>query len=121
MADFTEKQIQLVWEKGKAVKNYDKDKYRQDPCGAWIVRDKYGSQGSHGWQIDHAYPSSKGGDEDIRNLRPMHWKNNQSKGDDYPNYTYKVKAEGKKNVEIEASIVVHDDLQKTLKTLYKIK
>ena len=70
----SEEKEQKVWEKGRAVDNYDKDKYRKDQCGAWVQRDKHGNR-THkfGWEIDHI--DSEGGDE-LSNLRPLQWKNN---------------------------------------------
>ena len=51
-----------VWEKAQTVDGFNPDMYRKDPCGAWIVWDKYGVQDSiYGWQIDHIYPQSKVG------------------------------------------------------------
>lgn len=46
-----------------------------------------------GWEIDHIYPASKLKErkdvtdeqiDDMRNLRPLNWRNNASKGADYP-------------------------------------
>jgi len=75
----SEENIQEVWEKGEIVTNYDKNKYRKDQCGAWIIRDKYGDRSSiYGWEIDHISP--EGGD-DLSNLRPLQWKNNVAKSE----------------------------------------
>lgn len=79
MANWTNEQIQDVWEKGTIVKNYDKDKDRQDQCGAWIKRDEYGNRNSsYGWEIDHISP---GGADILSNLRPLQWQNNVDKSD----------------------------------------
>ena len=54
----------------------------QDVCGAWIDKAAYGQRGSnYGWEIDHIIPRSRGGTNAIANLRPLHWKNNDAKGD----------------------------------------
>jgi hypothetical protein len=75
----TEEEIQQVWEKGRIVDNYDKNKYRKDQCSAWIIREKYGDRNSvFGWEIDHIDPD---GGEDISNKRPLQWKNNVAKGE----------------------------------------
>ena len=54
---FSDEVVQRVWEKGRIVSNYDKDKYRKDQCGAWITRAQYGNRDSmYGWEIDHIDP-----------------------------------------------------------------
>jgi hypothetical protein len=121
MADFSNKQIQDVWEKGTTVENYDSTKYRKDLAGAWIARNDYGKETQLGWQIDHVYPSSKGGDENLINLRPMHWENNQSKADDYPKYKTVKSSKDDKNIDDPNSFTVNENLQGELKKLYKIK
>lgn len=116
-----------VWEKGRVVPNYDPDKYRKDACGAWISWERYGDKHSpYGWQIDHIYPESRlhlrrfsqENIDDLRNLRPMHWKNNQSKGSDYPTYHSVVKAIDNHNEDIEDTFEVNASLQNTLRQMY---
>ena len=93
----SEEKEQKVWEKGKAVDNYDKDKYRKDQCGAWIQRDKHGNRNyKFGWEIDHINP--KGGD-DLSNLRPLQWENNVATGEGKLKCV--VASKGNKNVDIE--------------------
>jgi len=121
MADFSNKQIQEVWEKATVVENYDSSKFRKDLAGAWIVKNDYGKETQFGWQVDHVYPSSKGGDENPINLRPMQWENNQSKGDDYPSYKTVKTSKEDKNIDQANSFTVNDQLQTELKKLYKIK
>jgi len=48
MADFSDKQIQDVWNKGTIVENFDSSKYRKNVAGAWMQRDKYGIQELYG-------------------------------------------------------------------------
>lgn len=84
--DFPDSLKKQVWEKGKIVSGIDKDKKRQDACGAWIEWDKHGETVSNGngWEIDHIKPVAEKGDDDITNLQPLQWQNNRSKGDTYP-------------------------------------
>ena len=98
---FSDSQIKQIWdEKGIIVEGYDKDLYRKDAAGAWIAFSMYGNRDSVlGWEIDHVWPKSKGGGEHPENLRPLNWRNNDSKGDDYPVYRTAIIAEGNKNVQ----------------------
>ena len=120
-------QIEKVWNKGKIVPNFDSSKYRKDACGAWIVRDKYGDTHSpYGWQIDHIYPEAKlklrrldqESIDNIKNMRPMHWQNNASKGADYPTYHSVIKAVDNHNEEIDDVFEVNADVQAALRDLY---
>ena len=108
-----------VWEKAKEVKGYAPQLVRKDCCGAWILYNEYGDTDSDfGWEIDHVFPLSMGGGNDIDNLRAMQWQNNRSKGDNYPAYKTAVYAEGNKNVEAERQLKVNDALQDKLRRLY---
>jgi len=92
---FTDERIQQIWEKGKTVRDYDRDKCRKDRCGAWIKRKKYGDRDSaFGWEVDHINP--KGG-EGLSNLRPLQWKNNVVTGEG--RLKCPVTAKGEKNIE----------------------
>ena len=121
MANFSQDIINKVWEKGFSIDGYDAAKFRQDTCGAWMQKDKYGTEENLGWAIDHVYPSSKGGKDDLENLRPMNWQNNRSKADNYPSYQCVIKSNDNKNVKSDETRVVHESLQETLKSKYKIK
>lgn len=118
-----------VWEKGQKVEGFNPDMYRKDPCGAWIVWDKYGVLDNlYGWEIDHIYPQSKlqkrGSHaeliDDLRNLRPMQHDNNASKSDDYPSYTAVVTSEGNKNIRKDTILTVNESTRTILDQLYKL-
>ena len=94
---FSDAIIQAVWKKGEIVTNNDPDVYRKDQCGAWIARTAYGNRDSqYGWEIDHITPKSKGGGDELSNLRPLQWENNVSKQEG--RLTCPVTASGSNNV-----------------------
>jgi len=73
----TDNQEQEVWERGMAGEGHDPSEWRKDICGAWIKRSHYGKRDSEfGWEIDHIDKNQE--NNDIRNLRPLQWKNNAS-------------------------------------------
>lgn len=113
--------IQRIWEKGLIVEGYDKNLYRKDSAGAWIARDSYGDRTSIlGWEIDHVFPVDRGGDNHFDNLRPINWRNNASKGSNYPSYTAAVVSEGNRNVLNEQPRTVNGTLQERLRLIYGI-
>lgn len=127
--EISEELKRKVWAKGIKVPNYDPDKFLKDACGAWIAWDRYDDKHSpYGWQIDHIYPESKlrlkcFGQEsvdDLRNLRPLHWKNNESKGADYPTYRAVTKAVNNHNEDIDDTFEVNERVQSDLRDLYGI-
>jgi 5-methylcytosine-specific restriction endonuclease McrA len=73
-----------VWNKGTVVQGYDPAERRKDICGNWMRYSDHGSQTEYGWEIDHIFPSSKGGSDDLSNLQPLYWENNRKKSDTYP-------------------------------------
>lgn len=114
--------INAVWGKATKVDGFDPNQFRKDGCGAWIIRNHYGLRDSiFGWEIDHVYPQSLGGDDNIENLRAMQWENNASKGDDYPSYRAVVQSEGNKNVYVNVQFTVNQSRQNILASLYNIK
>ena len=111
--------ISQVWEKGLVIDGYNPNLYRQDFGGAWIAREEYGNVNSMlGWEIDHVYPISKGGNDAFDNLRPMNWRNNRSKGDSFPDYIASVTSEENRNIEKEVKCRVNDSLLDKLNKLY---
>lgn len=127
MCEVTEQLKKIIWEKGIIVEKYDSDKIRKDACGAWIQYDKYGDRNSiFGWEIDHVYPQSilrdKGvSKEDIDNMlnmRPLNWINNESKGSDYPVYHANVVSNDDTNKRGDYEFEVNQELQKKLQEKY---
>ena len=80
---WTQKIIDDVWNKATIISNEnEKIGHRQDQCTAWINKNDYGNRDSvYGWEIDHITPQSNGGNDNLSNLRPLHWKNNASRQD----------------------------------------
>jgi hypothetical protein len=118
MGNFSDETVEAIWQKAKVIDGNDSKIKRKDVCDAWIKRDQYGKETEYGWEIDHALPVQKDGKDDIENLRPMHWQNNRTKGDDFPAYTRKITSEGTKNIESEKMLNINDSTKKDLKRLY---
>ena len=78
--------IEAVWEKAQTVAGSNPQKFRKDVCGAMMVKSSFGRDSQFGWEVDHILPISKGGKDDLHNLQPLHWKNNERKADDHPNW-----------------------------------
>ncbi|MFC1663512.1 HNH endonuclease signature motif containing protein [Patescibacteria group bacterium] len=87
---FDEDIIEEVWKKGGVEPSHPG--FRKDKCGASMQYTKYGKTEQWGWEIDHIKPDSRGGTDDIGNLQPLQWENNRNKGDDYPNWSCKVRS-----------------------------
>ncbi|MBQ4407937.1 MAG: hypothetical protein II852_13140 [Bacteroidales bacterium] len=112
--------IDQIWEKALVVEGIDPNLYRKDSAGAWISRTAFGDAGSiFGWEIDHIYPVSLGGDNNIINLRPMNCGNNRSKGNSYPYYVADVVSDGNTNIYRKTQCTVNIKLQTILNQLYQ--
>lgn len=126
---WSDKQIDAVWQKGRTVEGYLPEKYRIDACGAWMARSEFGSKTILGWEIDHVFPQKlareRGYSQEeidvIGNLRPLNWRNNKSKGYDYPDYTSAITRVENRNVEREESKTVADVYRTRLDEAFKIK
>jgi 5-methylcytosine-specific restriction endonuclease McrA len=90
MANFTEEQIEAVWANANGIEGENQDYIRQDHAGAWIKKEQYGIESLYGWEIDHKFPESLGGGEELVNLQVLHWKNNRSKSNNFPVYQTEV-------------------------------
>lgn len=96
---FTENTIREVWKKAKIDMENDPNVWRKDQCSAWINFKDYGKRDSkYGWEIDHIKPVSRGGGDELSNLRPLHWKNNLKTSDG--RLTCPIKSSGNKNIGI---------------------
>lgn len=90
--------IEHIWDHAKNVDGRNPDIWRRDFAGALIRRDQYGVSCKYGWVVDHIKPKSMGGDDSLDNLQALHWRNNVSKGSDYPVLETRVTSDGKDNI-----------------------
>lgn len=74
-----------VWDKATPIVGAPPAIVRTDPYGKVMARAAYGdTQSAYGWEVDHIQPVTKGGTDELANLRPLHWEMNRQKGDQYP-------------------------------------
>ena len=127
MCRITDELKKRIWNKALKVEGYDPEKVRKDSCGAWIVYDRYNDKSSiFGWEIDHIYPLKgllkRNTPEEIRdnilNLRPLNWLNNQSKSYDYPIFHAVVTAKDDHNVRGDYQFEIDKTLQNELDSLF---
>jgi len=68
-----ERIVAEVWQHGRVMPEADGSMWRQDPCGAWMMREQFGHEDSEfGWKIERVAPDGEG---DTGLLRPFHWRN----------------------------------------------
>lgn len=82
--EFDEATKRKVFNKGRPIDGYDSNIWRRDICGYAMRYDLYGQEEKYGWEIDHIYPRSLGGETTLDNLQPLWWENNRRKGDKFP-------------------------------------
>lgn len=116
---YTNEDIERVWNAARKVEGMDASMIRKDPCGAWIVREKFGMpENEYGWEIDLIFPKALGGDERPENLRAMHCANAKSKGSSYPSYIVAVTSQGQVNVPVRTVLKVNKARRQVLEALY---
>ncbi len=87
MANFSETQIKRAWEALYPFPNEDPNIFRFDGCGAKLKFEDYNKTDSdYCWTIDHKYPVSLGGNDNPLNLHALHYKNNEKKADNFPEF-----------------------------------
>lgn len=65
-----ERIVDAVWEHGRAVPDADAALWRQDACGAWMMREHFGRTDSEfGWKMEKVAGDGAG------LLRPYNWHN----------------------------------------------
>lgn len=127
--NLSEKEKDRIFRKARKIEGLDADEWRMDACDAIIHRSSYGRDDEYfGWEVDHIVPKSLLEDngvpqeliDDFRNLRPLNWRNNVSKGDDYPEYKAVICSEdgGESNVLRDSSRTVNKAKQDELRKLY---
>jgi len=77
----SKKVIEDNWDKAAPIRGRDPDTWRRDEEGNVIRWGSYGTNGEYGWEIDHRNPVAKGGTDNPRNLRALHWEENREKSD----------------------------------------
>lgn len=90
--------ILRVWKNATKVEGYNPDIWRKDFAGAWIRRDSYGKHTQYGWVISFLIPLSKGGTQTLDNLTALHWKNDETKSTDYPEFTTIISSDSNHNI-----------------------
>ncbi len=101
MKDYTADFIWQVWQRAKSVNDKIKNFFRQDIADAWIDIDEYGKETEKGWVIAPIRPAPDGDLYDISNLIALHWKNNITKGNNFPVFKTIISSKGPYNIEKE--------------------
>ncbi len=77
----SKKDLNAAWDRAAKMRGKKPETWRRDELGNPMRYGSYGTEGKFGWEIDHRNPTSKGGTDSPRNLRPLNWKANQEKSD----------------------------------------
>ena len=73
---WTEEELDAIFSKATLVL----DKLRKDANDVYIHRDAYGkTEHPLGWEVDHIKPISKGGTNELNNLRPLNISDNRGR------------------------------------------
>ncbi|OAV70469.1 HNH endonuclease [Bacteroidales bacterium Barb4] len=97
--EFSDEKLLKIWEKATPVTGSNPKEWRKDYAGAWINFNQRGENGGkYGWEVDHRKPLSLNGGSELDNLDPLHWENNRTKGDDYPQWTTSITSKENENV-----------------------
>lgn len=68
-----ERIVEAVWQHGRAMPPADAAIWRQDACGAWMMREHFGRADSEfGWKIERVAVDGEG---EAGLLRPFNWRN----------------------------------------------
>jgi len=71
--DELERIVDQVWEHGRVIPDADAAVWRQDACGAWMMREHFGRPDSEfGWKIEKVAPAPE---HKTGLLRPFNWRN----------------------------------------------
>lgn len=127
--NLSEKDKNDIFRKARKIDGLDADEWRMDACDAIIHRSSYGRNDEYfGWEVDHIVPQSlleqHGVPQDLiddpSNLRPLNWRNNLSKGNNYPAYQAEIFSEdgGESNILRTKQRIVNKAKQQKLRELY---
>lgn len=130
MKNFSEKELDVIFNKARHIDGLDADEWRLDASGAIIKRSSHDRTDEfYGWEVDHIVPEKLLRDngvpqemiDDDINLRPLNWNNNVSKGDDYPKYKIVVEADKfqESNDSVNKFIEISSGKQKKLRDFYQ--
>jgi hypothetical protein len=77
---FDEAIVEAVW--SKAPLSSEHPPLRVDAFGALIWKEGYGNTSSKlGWEIGYKRPLAEGGTDELENLQPVQWEDNQRNGE----------------------------------------
>ena len=125
--NWTDEQLDAVWNKAKGAKDYNND-YKLDPVEAMMYRHKR-QDTNMAWEVDHIFPKEIldffkipiDKINNLDNLRAMQHSNNESKGISFPEYSYaKIWDEDmQKNVDESGNATVNDNTINKLRSLFE--